>query len=86
MLSRPKPDYPRKALRNREEGWVKVSFTVTAQGTVSDPKVVAAKPRRVFDSAALKAIRKWRFKPKKVGGRPVQTKATQLIEFNLASR
>lgn len=86
VLSRPKPDYPRKALRNKEEGWVKVSFTITEKGTVSNPKVVSAKPRRVFDRSALQAIRKWRFKPKTVGGRPVRTNATQLIEFNLASR
>ena len=86
VLSRPKPAYPRKAEKSGKEGWVKVSFTITKQGTVKNPVVVAAKPRRIFDRSALRAIRKWRFKPKTVGGKPVRTKATQLIEFNLAKR
>ncbi len=86
VLSRPKPTYPSKAMRSGKEGWVKVSFTITEQGTVKNPKVVAAKPRRIFDRSALQAIRKWRFKPKTVAGKPVRTKATQLIEFNLARR
>lgn len=86
VLSRPKPAYPRKAVKSGKEGWVKVSFTITEQGTVKNPVVVAAKPRRIFDHSALQAIRKWRFKPKTVGGRPVRTKATQLIEFKLAKR
>jgi protein TonB len=86
VLSRPRPSYPRDALRNRQEGWVKLSFTVTTGGTVSNPRVVASKPRRVFDRAALQAIRKWRFKPRLVNGKAVQTTAVQVIEFNLANR
>ena len=83
VLSQTKPTYPQKALRNKEEGWVKVAFTITEQGTVTNPKVVAAKPRRVFDRSVIQALRKWRFKPKTVGGKPVLTKVTQLIEFKL---
>jgi len=86
VLSRPRPSYPRDALRNRQEGWVKLSFTVTTRGTVSNPRVVTSKPRRVFDRAALQAIRKWRFKPRLVNGKAVQTTAVQVIEFNLANR
>lgn len=79
------PEYPRKAARNGEEGWVKIEFTITAQGEVIDPKVVASQPRRIFDRAALKAIRKWRFKPKTVDGVAVPRRATQVVEFSLAS-
>lgn len=86
VLSRPKPSYPRKAVQRRQEGWVKVAFTVTKSGTVTGAKVVTAKPKRVFDRSAVAAIRRWRFKPKMVAGKPVQTRATQLIRFNLANR
>ena len=78
------PEYPRKAARSGKEGWVKLEFTITRQGTVSDPVVVDAKPRRIFDRAALRAIRKWRFKPKVAGGKPVARRATQIMEFKLA--
>ena len=79
------PIYPRKAARSRIEGWVKLEFTITENGTVSDPVVVDSKPRRTFDRSAIQSIRKWRFQPKVVDGKPVQRKASQVIEFRLAS-
>mgnify|MGYP001817523305 CR=1 FL=1 len=78
------PKYPRDAARKRIEGWVKLEFTITESGTVSDPAVVDSRPRRTFDRSAIQSIRKWRFKPKLVDGRPVQRKASQVIEFRLA--
>ena len=54
------------------------------KGTVTDAKVVASRPRRTFDRSAVQSIRKWRFKPRVVDGRPVPRKATQVIEFKLA--
>lgn len=80
------PQYPRKAALAGKEGWVKVEFTITGSGTVVDPVVLDSKPRRVFDRAALKAIRKWRFKPRVVNGEPVERRAEQTIEFKLSQR
>jgi protein TonB len=77
------PRYPRKAARSKIEGWVKLEFTITESGTVSNPVVVDSSPRRTFDQSALQSIRKWRFKPRVVDGRPVQRKASQVIEFRL---
>ncbi len=77
------PRYPRKAALAKKEGWVKVEFTVTELGTVKDVNVVDAKPRRLFDRAAKKAILKWKFKPRIVDGKPVPRKAVQVIEFKL---
>jgi protein TonB len=78
------PIYPRKAAMQGKEGWVKVAFTITESGTVSDAVVVESKPRRVFDSSAITAIRKWRFKPMVVDGKAVPRRATQVIDFKLA--
>ena len=85
-LLRIDPDYPRKAARAGEEGWVKIEFTITERGTVVDAVVVEARPRRIFNRSALTAIRKWQFKPKHANGKPVPRKASQVIEFNLANR
>ncbi|MEN8718672.1 MAG: energy transducer TonB, partial [Oceanococcaceae bacterium] len=71
--------------RDRIEGWVKLEFTINPDGTVSDPRVVEAQPRRVFDSEARRAILKWKFKPRVVDGKPVAHRATQTIEFKLAA-
>ena len=82
-LVRINPQYPRNELLAGVEGCVKVRFTVEPDGSVSSPKVVESKPPRVFDSSALRAIKKWKFKPKVVNGIAVSQDGTQIIEFKL---
>lgn len=55
------PDYPRLAERREIEGWVKVKFTVTADGEVENPVVVEGNPAGVFDSSAIRAVARWRY-------------------------
>jgi TonB family protein len=55
------PEYPEAARARGLLGSVEVEFTVTPQGTVEAPRVVAAEPRNVFDSAALAAIARRRY-------------------------
>ncbi|HEV2606378.1 MAG TPA: energy transducer TonB, partial [Xanthomonadaceae bacterium] len=61
VVSSAQPVYPRDALRDGVSGEVTVAFTVNPDGSVSGASVVSSNPRRVFDAAALEAIRKWRF-------------------------
>lgn len=62
-ISRPQPVFPYYARRRGIEGYVDVRFTVNAQGAVEAPETLAAQPAGVFESEALRAIRRWRFKP-----------------------
>ena len=78
-----RPMYPREAAISGIEGWVKVEFTITEVGTVKDPEVVAAEPVRVFNREAIRAILKWKFKPRVVDGVAVERRATQIIDFSL---
>jgi protein TonB len=78
-----RPMYPRDAAISGIEGWVKVEFTITAVGTVKDPRVVDAKPARIFNREAIRAILKWKFKPRVVDGVAVDRRATQIIDFSL---
>ena len=78
-----RPMYPRDAAMNGTEGWVEVEFTITEVGTVKDPKVINAKPPRIFNREAIRAILKWKFKPRVVDGVAVERRATQIIDFNL---
>jgi protein TonB len=61
VVSSVQPVYPRDALRDGVSGEVTVAFTVNPDGSVSGASVVTSNPRRVFDAAALDAIRKWKF-------------------------
>lgn len=78
-----RPMYPREAAMNGTEGWVEVEFTITEVGTVKDPKVINAKPPRIFNREAIRAILKWKFKPRVIDGVAVERRATQIIDFNL---
>jgi protein TonB len=78
-----RPMYPREAAISGIQGWVKVEFTITETGTVKDPRVIDAKPPRVFNREAIRAILKWKFKPRVVEGIAVERRATQVIDFRL---
>jgi protein TonB len=83
-LVRVNPMYPIQAAERGIEGWVEVEFTITPQGTVADARVVAHHPSGVFDTAALQAIRKWKYKPKVENGVAVaRTGARVKLNFEL---
>ena len=77
------PMYPRKALMRRQEGYVIVEFTVTKDGTVKSPKVLEAKPRSIFNQAALRTILRYKFKPVIADGQPQETRASWKIVFEI---
>ena len=78
-----RPMYPREAAISGIQGWVRVEFTITEVGTVKNPRVIDAKPPRVFNREAIRAILKWKFKPRVVEGVAVERRATQVIDFTL---
>jgi protein TonB len=78
-----RPLYPREAALAGIEGWVRLEFTITATGAVRDPRVVDAQPPRIFNREAIRALLKWKFKPRVVDGVAVQRRATQVIDFSL---
>ncbi|HET7065754.1 MAG TPA: TonB family protein [Rudaea sp.] len=75
------PEYPPDAVRKHQEGWVEVEFTVMPDGSVANATVVNANPARIFNSAALRAVERWTFKPRTDNGTPTQEKMRRRIEF-----
>lgn len=65
------PVYPARALSRGLEGYVDLSFTVTAAGTVKDP-VVDFSTSSLFERAATRAVLKFKYKPRVVDGVPVE--------------
>ncbi len=65
------PVYPARALSRGIEGYVDMSFTVTTTGTVKDPVVVFS-TSSLFERAAIRAVLKFKYKPRVVDGVPVE--------------
>lgn len=65
------PRYPVPALSAGTEGFVSLSFGVSASGEVVNIKITDSHPRNTFDRSAKQALRKWRYQPKMVSGSPV---------------
>ena len=81
------PLYPRRALSRGLTGWAIVEFSVTAQGTVKNAFIIENcgwtrnksqgqcidSPNSVFDSSAVRAALKFKYKPKVIDGEAVET-------------
>ena len=83
-IVRVNPQYPIRAADRGIQGWVEVQFTISAAGTVKNPVVVAAEPATIFNRAALRAIRKWKYSPKIEEGVAVDRPNVRVkLHFNL---
>lgn len=84
-LYRVEPRYPARALKQGAEGFVVMSFTIDPQGRPTDVAILDAKPRRLFEKEAIRALRKWKYQPKVVDGKAIaQVGQTVRLEFKLS--
>jgi periplasmic protein TonB len=79
---RANPVYPFEMKRAGIPGEVVLRFIVDANGDVRDVEVVSSSQRE-FESPAVQAVLKWKFKPGKKGGKAVNTRMQIPINFNL---
>lgn len=76
------PNYPFDMKRAGIAGEVLVEFIVDSEGKVINAFVVHSSQRE-FESPALQAIAKWKFRPGMRGGRAVNTRMQLPITFSL---
>lgn len=77
------PEYPPAAFRQRIEGVVELAITIETDGSVTDVEVVSAEPPGIFEDAAMQAVRRWRYEPRKVDGTPTESRAHVRIDFEI---
>jgi TonB family protein len=77
-------DYPNEALRKNIEGWVELSYVVSAEGKVTTVKVLNSSPAGVFDAAAAKALGRVRYKPVTQGGKATAVSTKLRIAFRVS--
>jgi TonB family protein len=81
-LYKTEPEYPAEA--KGHDGYATIEFTIDAAGFVRDPKLLETQGSDTFGEPGLAAIREWRYAPRFVDDRPVDTAGMQAkVEFKL---
>ena len=77
------PSYPSELpkLRSGDSASVTVSFVVTDEGDVAEPKIVESGGSKVLDEAVLSAVRSWKYSPAAKRGVKVKVRITQKQTF-----
>lgn len=83
LTSQRPPQYPAVMRKLNMSGDVVVDFVIDATGKVVEAKVKES-TNAGFELAALEAVQAWQFSPGLKGGRPVNTRVTQRLQFNAA--
>ena len=77
------PKWPREALIEGIEGYVIVEVTIASDGSVRGASIIESIPKRMFDRSVIRAVLKWKFKPRIINGVAVERKAIQRLDFKL---
>ncbi|MGY0218018.1 TonB family protein [Endozoicomonadaceae bacterium StTr2] len=85
ILSKIRPEYPHKAQRRGLEGRVLIEFIVNTKGRIKPGSLVVLEstPPGIFEHAALRALKRWRFKTRVEEGQAQPYKTRQELEFKL---
>jgi protein TonB len=78
--------YPQRAFDVGQQGYVIVEFTLDVRGHASDPKIVESNPAKVFDDAALQAVKHGHFDSSELGESGASRRARLRIAFKAAAK
>lgn len=81
VIHRVEPTYPTRARVERLAGSVILDVTVAEDGTVRSTNVVSGAP--ALAEAAAAAVRKWRYTPARLDGKPAQSQTRITIVFKM---
>jgi len=81
VLRRAAPTYPYELSQAKVAGSVLVEFVIDSEGAVRDAKVVRSS-HTGFEAPTLTAVAQWKFAPGTKGGRAVNTRVSQVLEYD----
>jgi protein TonB len=76
------PEYPKAARNAGKTSSVVLKIRITVAGRVED--VVVVEGEEPFITAAVEAVKKWRYEPARYGGKPISIHRTIKIGFQLS--
>jgi TonB family protein len=83
LLRDANPDYPDHLREAGVEGTVTLAFTVDERGRVTDVSVSRSSGSRELDACAVRAIKRFRYKPAEQGGQPRPFRMSKPFAFRL---
>lgn len=81
ILHKVPPHYPEEAKQNHITGDVILDFTIDRNGNVTGLKIISGHP--LLASAAVDAVKQWKYKPFLLNGEPVDVETTARIIFRM---
>jgi len=75
------PIFPEKAITQNVSGSVTVQFIIDVNGDPRDVRVIEASPPRVFEQAAISAVKRWHYQPTVVNGKTVEVPVQYSFDF-----
>jgi periplasmic protein TonB len=79
----PKPAYPAIALKANIQGYVDIELVVTPTGTIESFAIIKVLGHPSFGEETAKVIRRWRFPPPRISGKPAKIKYDYRVNFRL---
>jgi len=70
QVERTAPNYPRQELRKGNQAWVHVAYCVDESGATQNVTVLDSVGSPRFGKAAVDTVRRWRFEPALIDGKP----------------
>lgn len=61
LITHVEPIWPEKAIKNKTEGSVTLSFSINTSGIVNNIKIISSTPDSLFIKASIKALSQWRY-------------------------
>jgi TonB family protein len=84
LLRQESPRYTSEAMRAKIQGLVELEAVVLPNGTVGDVRIVKSLDARFgLDQEAIRAAKRWLFRPGQLDGEPVPVLVTLILEFRL---
>ncbi len=81
-IYKPEPEYSEEARKAKYQGAVLLYIEVDATGKVINPRVIKSLGLGL-DEKAIEAVKKWKFKPGMLNGKPVTVSAQVEVNFRL---
>ena len=85
-LKNPAPTYPDEARRQGQEGVVLLSVDVDSSGRVNELNIKQSSGYALLDDSAVRAVRRWRFEPARVGSLTLDSKVEIPVRFQLEEK